>query len=219
MLFFMLGLWGATTSFAQVPEPDGVYAAGTRIEYPDAGVAYVLPASTVGMTSTDNPVGEMVVGLMPDAQRGDNALYVQIGNADFDALVRDMGHVVVFKGTALEPLGEPTVTDGAVYNDFSYTEDGKSYRAFMLVVMTGGDGAVMLLASAPPELIQGYREMVAQLARSIETGAGDGGGQAPPQAGSAGDRPYINQSGNGSAVIGGKCSYVSAGGMTVKVCD
>lgn len=54
-----------------------------------------------------------------------------------------------------------------------------------------------------------------------QAASGDGGSAAP--AGSGGRRPIIsNDSGTGSAIIDpnpGGCSYVSSGGMTMRVCD
>ncbi len=204
---------------AEIPQPDAQYGSGTMIEYPQRGISYVLPPNVYGITSPNNPESEMIVGVAPYVKDGDNTLYIQVGAANFDAVADEMSRVVVFYGTQLQPVSQPSVVDGAVYNDFQYMENGKHYSAFMLMVVAENGSAVMFVASSSPEKMQAYKNAIVELAKSIKVSAPAITEKSKQAGAQASQRPTISQSQNGSVVMGAECSYVSAGGMTMKVCD
>ncbi len=216
-----IGMLFSATVLAEIPQPNGQYGGGTVIDYPQSGVSYVLPSNAFGITSPTTPDAELIVGVLPHFRNGDNGLFIQVGVADFQAVAHEMGATVQFMGAHLEPLGEPRVGDDFVYNDFQYVEDGKVLRAFMLLMSLENDGAVMFVASAPSQIIQIYKDVAMDVARSVkvsipvteESSQAEGGTTGAPR------RPVIDQSQNGSVVMGEECSFVSSGGMTMKICD
>jgi len=153
---------------AEVVQPNKQYLGGSLVEYPNHGVSFTLPSNVYGIASPENPQMEFVVAVADYAEAGDNGIYIQLGAGDIDQMADQMTRPMSFKDTILNPVATPQKVDGAVYNDFEYDEEGKHYKAFMLMVRTSGNNAVFFVAASPTAIFPAYKQAVANLAKSIQ---------------------------------------------------
>ncbi len=157
-----------TTVQAEVVQPNKQYLAGSQIEFPQHGVTFSLPNNTYGILSPEQPESEFIVVLSDFAENGDNGIYMQLGQGNLDQMAIQMNGIMNFKGTQLTPVATSQKVDGAAYNEFEYSEEGKHYKAFMLMVMTSGNNAVFFVAASPQNIYPSYKQAVVNIAQSIQ---------------------------------------------------
>ncbi len=162
-LLLLLGQWVQ----AEVVQPNTRYEAGSWIEFPQHGVGFTLPEPLYGMLSPSNPQGEFVAVLGGVAETGDHGIILQLGQGNVQQMARQMNGPMEFKGTQLQPLAESRMVEGAVFNEFGYTDKGQAYKAFMLMLGTQGQGAVLLVAASPEALFPRYRQAALALAQGL----------------------------------------------------
>lgn len=159
----LLGPWAQ----AVVVQANTRYEAGSWIEFPQHGVGFSLPDPLYGMLSPSNPQGEFVAVLGGVAETGDHGIILQLGQGNVEQMAQQMNGPMEFKGTRLQPLGESRMVEGAVFNEFSYSDKGQAYKAIMLMLNTQGQGAVLLVAASPESLFPRYRQAALALAQSL----------------------------------------------------
>ncbi len=166
--FCLLCLLLFRPAMAEVAQPNTRYEGGSLIDFPQHGVAFTLPDSVYGMLSPENPQGEFVAVLRGVSESGDHGIYLQLGQGNIDQMAQQMNQPMEFKGTRLQPLGKSRQVDGAVFNEFGYTDQGHAYKTFMLMLTTKGNGAALFVTASPEALFPRYRQAVIDWARSLQ---------------------------------------------------
>lgn len=165
---FCILLFNSPILIAEVIDPNKRYFGGSLVEYPNHGVSFILPNNVYGLASPESPQTEFVALVADFDQAGDNGIYIQLGKGDLEQVADQMTRPISFKGTQLNPVATPQKVDGAVYNDFEYDEEGKHYNAFMLMVMTSDNNAVIFVAASPESIFPSYKQAVVNIAQSIQ---------------------------------------------------
>ena len=154
---------------AGVPKAGETFRGGSKVEYPDAGVSYVLPKSTEGYASEEHPEYEMRIGVRPyigPNNRG-GSLTVRLAEGDFKTVAAELGHHAVIDGLNMIPVGKATVQHGAIaYNDFNIQYEDE-LKAFVLVLMAKNGTGLLMTAIAPPETMQTYKKAMADIGNTV----------------------------------------------------
>ncbi len=175
-------LFSASIVNAEVPKSGGVYQGGTLIEYPGNGVTFVLPAGVIGVASEALPDHEMTVGVMPYAKAGDNSLYIQVGNGDYETMAQELNQIVTFNGTQLHPVKQATKLDGGVvFNTFKYIENGAEGSSFMLVLVADDGTSLIFTSATPPEKFNVYKDTIFEIAKTVKVTLSSSGTPNTPQ--------------------------------------
>jgi len=170
LIGFMLA---APQAYAGAPEAGDTYMGGSKVEYPDRGVSFILPAGATGFASKTNPDHEMLVSIEPYTQY--STLYIQVGQSKFETIAAEMGRKVKFNGNELMPTGKATVKKGGVtYNDFKikYEDD---LRAFILALVAKNGTTLMLTAIASAKAMPTYKKAMSDITKTVSMAVGSGG--------------------------------------------
>ncbi|MDQ7051285.1 MAG: hypothetical protein Q9M92_17860 [Enterobacterales bacterium] len=168
LLIIAMQLLYSSLSFAEAVQANKQYLAGSVIEFPNHGVSFTLPSNVYGVLSPDQPESEFVAVLSDFAENGDNGIYMQLGQGNLEQMAIQMNGIMNFKGTPLNPISTTQKVDGAAYNEFEYSEKGKDYKTFMLMVTTSGNNAVLFVAASPENIYPSYKQAVINIAKSIQ---------------------------------------------------
>ncbi len=155
---------------AGAPEAGDVYRGGSKVEYPDRGVSYVLPKAAEGYVSREHPEYEMRIGVRPyigSNNRG-GSLTVRLAEGDFKAVAAELSHHAVIDGLNMIPTGKATVQHGAVaYNDFNIQYEDE-LKAFVLVLMAKNDTGLMMTAIAPTKTMPAYKKAILDMGNTVK---------------------------------------------------
>lgn len=165
---FSLSLF-ASAANAATPKSGETFRGGSKIEYPDKGVSYVLPKSTEGYAPEEHPEYEIRIGVHPYVgpnNRG-GSLTVRLAEGDFKKVAAELGHKAVIDGLNMIPVGKATVQHGAIaYNDFNIQYEDE-LKAFVLVLMDKNGTGLMMTAIAPAETMQAYKKAMADIGNTV----------------------------------------------------
>jgi len=172
IFIFAAGILVASVANAGTPESGEEFRGGSAVEYPDRGVAFVLPATATGFASKASPDHEMLVSIEPFTQY--STLYIQVGTAKFETIAAEMGRMVEFNGNELIPTGKATVQkDGVTYNDFKIKYEDE-LRAFILALVGKNGTALMLIAIAPEKAMPTYKKAMSDITKTVSMSVGAG---------------------------------------------
>jgi len=201
---------------AATPEAGDIYRGGSKVEYPDRGISYVLPKTTEGYASEEHPEYEMRIGVRPyigTNNRG-GSLTIRVAEGDFKAVAAELSHNAVIDGLNMIPAGKATVQHGAVaYNDFNIQYEDE-LKAFVLVLMAKNGTGLMMTAIAPAETMPAYKKAILDLGNTVKISFASNQAGQPNRSGAAQTphRPKRQSAGqHARAVIGAWMRRSNAG--------
>jgi hypothetical protein len=156
---------------AGAPEAGDVYPGGSKVEYPDRGISYILPITTTATVSQQHPDFEMFASVRPYDENGNSgsSLHILAGKADFKTVAAELNHnAVIEESLEIIPTGKATQLDGRMaYNDFSIKYEDE-LKAFILMVIAENGTALMMTAVAPAEAMPAYKKAMLAIGKSVK---------------------------------------------------